>query len=540
MSSRLPSGSPHFKGIYNQNRQSDYNLKKALFEFIDNPLYKCSSINIVTRVTNDRISQLIISDNYEHGFENMFETGVKNPFNMTHMRIGQHNDDETSQFGIGLKAGAISSADKLDVYTRIKVDDEYQYWRVEMDFPEMCEREEDSFSPNVYRIEKKEYDTKHPFKEGSTLVLSNMHHSIYEKTSLNDLNCYIQNEISKTYNDIIHGGIKIKVNGVLIEYQQELYDLPECKPFTENYKIYKYLINKEPKYFIKSTTTKSKWHYDEDSHTVKNLNQSDYENLLDKTPIQIGSMRGTFCMFVKDLEELPRGRTDIYRNGRCYGTWNPLCNDGNKNYSVSRIDIKSKEIAKQLGLTFNKNISGNQTNTEITAFKEFIKKITNHYNANISTKAYLKLYEIAVKNKLHIDENHIPSSLITETPTIQIVEHPRVIPVVESPTMPLPESSTIQIAEEPQVIPVVESSTIQIAEEPQVIPVVESSTIQIAEEPHVIPVVESSTIPVSESHPTYSKENFNKMLLSFLENSQYINYEDIRIKNAYEILRQCI
>jgi len=33
--SHLPSGSPHFKGIYNQNCQSDYNFKKALFEFIE-------------------------------------------------------------------------------------------------------------------------------------------------------------------------------------------------------------------------------------------------------------------------------------------------------------------------------------------------------------------------------------------------------------------------------------------------------------------------------------------------------------------------
>lgn len=66
----------------------------------------------------------------------MFETGIANSFNMTHMRAGQDDDCETSQFGIWLKAGAVSTGDNFDVYTKVNA----KYWHVEIDFPEMCER----------------------------------------------------------------------------------------------------------------------------------------------------------------------------------------------------------------------------------------------------------------------------------------------------------------------------------------------------------------------------------------------------------------
>ena len=33
---RLPTGTPNFKGARRQHRQSDYDLKKAILEFVDN------------------------------------------------------------------------------------------------------------------------------------------------------------------------------------------------------------------------------------------------------------------------------------------------------------------------------------------------------------------------------------------------------------------------------------------------------------------------------------------------------------------------
>lgn len=81
-------------------------------------LYFC-----LTDQEKGHLSKLSISDDYFKGFERMFKEGTENPFNMTHMRSGQDDDEETSQFGIGMKAGAISTGGRLDVFT--KVDGKY-------------------------------------------------------------------------------------------------------------------------------------------------------------------------------------------------------------------------------------------------------------------------------------------------------------------------------------------------------------------------------------------------------------------------------
>ena len=146
--SMMKVGCPHFKGEYRKYQQSDYTLTRAIDEFVDNIITKCNNIKINIEVRNKRISKITISDNYLNGFENINSEGINNPFNMSHMRSGQDDDIEMSQFGIGMKAGAISTADKFEVITRVGD----KYYRVEMDFLEMCEREDpvDSFNPKLY------------------------------------------------------------------------------------------------------------------------------------------------------------------------------------------------------------------------------------------------------------------------------------------------------------------------------------------------------------------------------------------------------
>ena len=49
---RLPTGSPNFKGARRQHRQSDYVLKKAVLEFVDNVITKCNNVNVVFGLTD--------------------------------------------------------------------------------------------------------------------------------------------------------------------------------------------------------------------------------------------------------------------------------------------------------------------------------------------------------------------------------------------------------------------------------------------------------------------------------------------------------
>ena len=55
----------------------------------------------------DKIYGIKISDSYEKGFENIKEEGEKNPFNMAHVKDSHNNDEETSEFGMGLKLASI-------------------------------------------------------------------------------------------------------------------------------------------------------------------------------------------------------------------------------------------------------------------------------------------------------------------------------------------------------------------------------------------------------------------------------------------------
>jgi len=99
-------GPAHFKTNIKKQRNNNYNLIKVLCEFIDNIIKKCKKINIITTLNETKLYEIKISDNYEKGFENINEKGENNPLNMGHIRDGQDDNDETSEFGIGMKAAA--------------------------------------------------------------------------------------------------------------------------------------------------------------------------------------------------------------------------------------------------------------------------------------------------------------------------------------------------------------------------------------------------------------------------------------------------
>jgi len=71
-------GSPHFSGIVKQCRSASYNFDMIINEFIDNIIKKCSEIQIraIIEPESDKLYELIISDNYEKGFENILAKGT--------------------------------------------------------------------------------------------------------------------------------------------------------------------------------------------------------------------------------------------------------------------------------------------------------------------------------------------------------------------------------------------------------------------------------------------------------------------------------
>ena len=135
----LNTGAPHFKSVMKQHRHANYTLAKVLNEFIDNIIKKTDEIRIFTQVDDtEKLQEIRVSDNYIHGFDNLDCDGVNNPFNMGHIKIAHDDDSETSEFGVGMKAGALSAANQLNVYTRIKLNDgTYKFIEVICDFIRM-------------------------------------------------------------------------------------------------------------------------------------------------------------------------------------------------------------------------------------------------------------------------------------------------------------------------------------------------------------------------------------------------------------------
>ena len=108
-------------------------------ECIDNVCYKeCKNISFNCALdSKGYLKKFSISDDYLRGFKDIKKEGTSNPFNFTHMREGHKNDLETSQFGVGFKAAAVASCDKLTVYTQVNG----IFYKILCDFDKMANEE---------------------------------------------------------------------------------------------------------------------------------------------------------------------------------------------------------------------------------------------------------------------------------------------------------------------------------------------------------------------------------------------------------------
>ena len=377
-------GTTHFKGEYKKYCSSNYTLPKALKEFIDNIAKKCRNINVWIKVSGNRLYEIMISDDYLKGFENIHSEGIENPFNMTHIRGGQDDDMDMSQFGIGMKAGAIATGLKMVVYTRVA----NVYYCVILDFNRMC-REQDreaSFSPEWYPITQEQYNAHHPFEYGSTIVFSGIRENIYKETTEEMICNYVNTELSKTYRDIIKWtGINIKVNDLQVLPAFSFFEEPQCSPFNENvslfhlekveqnkdgitqkYSEYYAYFENENKYRLQDKETKNFKIIAKPKLQSKYINAGyKYVNQISSSNLACIDFESTFVMYHplvntgsdKERESyMPKGRAIIYMQGRSYGNWNKEGTDGNSNFTEIEIRVSSKKVANGLGLTFNKDI----------------------------------------------------------------------------------------------------------------------------------------------------------------------------------------
>ena len=419
-STTLHCGAPHFRSIAKQHRHANYNLEKAINELIDNIIKMANRIHITTEIDSEgRLQEIKISDNYALGFINILEQGINNPFNMGHIKSGHDDDNETSEFGCGGKAAAISASNHMHVVTKVNG----RHYEVICDFIKM-EREENviaSYNPKMREISEIDYCDIHPFETGSSIVLSKILGTICEHTTQQKLTQRIKTGISETYSRFLKENIDIMVNNEPVEREIDFFWDPKCMPFTIKKTLF--ILEKagtnDKIYLIQKTMIQTSWQQynklDDKWIAFKSIKDADdfketkfregYSfsclqlNGLDSSCIRLES---TF-VFYSDLVHqddtvLPQDQVLIYKDNRKYGKKSLVKhNNGIHNYTLHKIEFTSKKIGKELGITFNKEITMDGNNDLIAAIKSAIKDNRSEFNSDTASVTNKKLCDRAIK-----------------------------------------------------------------------------------------------------------------------------------------------
>jgi hypothetical protein len=418
----LHTGAPHFKSIAKQHRHANYTLEKVINEGVDNIIKKASKIHIDTQVDSDkRLQELRISDNYLYGFESINEVGIQNPFNMGHIKSGHDDDDETSEFGVGLKAGALSAANQLTVISRVGDD----FYEVICNFIKM-EKEEDvnaSYNPKIRSISEVEYNQLHPFRFGSSIILTKIRETICERMSQEDLTFRIKQGISNTYSRFLNKNINIFVNGEQVENEINLFEDPKCKPFTIIKKLFVLEKGHDKIIIVKKTIERSVWQlYNKKIYKWEVLRNGEmfieekiaegygyaYPKRSHITDMSCIDIETTFAFYsdkfhtgAKNEQEKPFDYVAIYKDDRKYCNKSlENHNNGSNNFTSHKIEFSSKKIGKELGITFNKDITMDAKNDLTLAIRLAISDNRKEFSADTTSSNNKKSCEKAIRDKI--------------------------------------------------------------------------------------------------------------------------------------------
>ena len=427
----MNTGAPHFRSMRRQYKNSGYTLAMIVKEYIDNcgKIAKHIRVNVSVSPSSGMIETMTISDDYEKGFEHINESGEKNPFTLGHTRAGQDDDDELNEFGVGMKGAAMAAGDLFKVETK---DAHGICHRVEFPFNQM-EAEpnvNDSYKPTKTIISLEEYRANHPFPHGSTIVLSGLHPRLHEITSQEQIQKEFEEAISDAYSNYIRKGLTIRVNDVVVEEEHDWFSDPTCELFRRNSKI---LILEKPNFpriliaiqTFKNTTYKK---YDapvmqqqqqqqpamclsksktKSQSRLKHFGKKELDQLfaqgykpsytLKPTDMHAIEINSTITFYSPEFDgenppEPPLNHVHVHKDDRKYGSY-PFehRNDGNCNYNCHKIELKSKQIGKELGITYNKQLPMNIQTDLTRMIREIIDDNNTHLNANTSTVKNEKL-----------------------------------------------------------------------------------------------------------------------------------------------------
>jgi hypothetical protein len=449
-------GAPLFRGQCKSVRSSGYTFVRGIAEFIDNIILKCKQIAVVIDLnpSPDYPSSVSISDDYKNGFVDINKVGEENPFNMTHMRTGHSDDDETSEFGIGMKSASINLGEVFTVYTRLEDGNCYV---ISFDYRKMCLITEasKSYEATVFKkITFEEYSKFHKFETGSTIIIKHIRKEIVNFMDYDTR--LILNDLSRIYDRICKmRNTQFTVNGLDIVEQYEPLKDPKCITYNIQTRVYYYTNNdtivvelqkKVPWSTSKKQNNKCLLFWDGSAYIKGTTSDNIRTHMLENKKYRVLLLfTSTFTMFNGKERYYPRGCIAAYRASRCYAdvTATSLLDD-NISPNISKLDYRQRagnnsqiqsyhEISWQkkclnskIGLTFNKHLNADVT-TGLTKLLATIQKDHEyHYSADRSTGKYDILHKHAINEG------------IVSVP----VPRPRPRPVRREPTPPTPPTPT--------------------------------------------------------------------------------------------------
>lgn len=403
-------GCQHFKSIVKNILGENNTLHSAMGDICDN-IYGIAnmlmsftifmaicSIEIMYE-DNNTIYKIKISDNLTHGFKDIHKNGTDNPLNMGHIRIGQQEDLESSEFGTGLKKALIFMARVAEIYTRC-VDDEgnVSFVYIKFEFVSMCNVVDPALSYEPTRFEcitEEVFRQNHPanFETGSTIILSELRENDYtydDKKGVHmetsEFEKHFRDEISKKMSGLIRQQIiQINVNTIIVEAQPDIVNAL-IQDFPDNTMHYEYYADVSIKSKINDVlrvgttpTGKKQIKYLDESNKFKKCEQSRFEEICQKSSVLKVEMISFTTFQTQHSAVQFKDTTFISRNGRCFGDIK-ITNqetDGYSNHIAHDITYTNKKLNPLLGVGSNKLLS-KRSNRLMTAIhltqKECVKK----------------------------------------------------------------------------------------------------------------------------------------------------------------------
>jgi hypothetical protein len=406
-------GCQHFKSIVKNILGENNTLHSAMGDICDNiygianmlmSLYTFMAMcSISIEYEGNSIYKIKISDNLIHGFKDIHKNGTDNPLNMGHIRIGQQDDLESSEFGTGLKKALIFMARVAEIYTRC-VDDEgnVSFVYIKFEFVSMCNVTDPalSYEPTRFEIISEEvFKQNHPteFETGSTIILSELRENDYtydEKKGVHmeivDFETHFRGEISKKMSGLIRQEIiQIEVNHEPVEPQVDIvvaliHDYPEHIMQYEFYSDVNQKLKINDVLRVGTTPTgKKQIKFLDESNKFKKCEQSKFDEVCQKSSVLKVEMI-TFTTFQTAHSAVQfKDTTFISRAGRCFGDIK-ITNqesDGYSNHIGHDINFMNKKLNPLLGVGSNKLLS-KRSNRLMTAIhltqKEGVKKFRKY------------------------------------------------------------------------------------------------------------------------------------------------------------------